>query len=274
MISSESYSSQGSKIKETTKSSKNSSPNANLYHNSNSIPDKINPEKSKYSYQQQKYAKVEAKKRRRIRKISGSSNEPDEPDNEYTVVSQKSTITHKQTHKNKNNTTGQPLQLKIKKQPGQKRKSSDTEPNPTTVSDPDHIRRKDRRRHASHADANKLSGIEKVVQNESHKGVDFLIEDDDASYYSVTCICKEPFAGRLMVECDICKTWYHVECVSLTKDTLPKVFICTHEPECRDKKRSSSSVLNNNYLLHNQTKSYQVQENCETKRLDVNNIPR
>jgi hypothetical protein len=55
---------------------------------------------------------------------------------------------------------------------------------------------------------------------------------DDDSYNSVTCFCREPFNGRLMVECDNCKIWYHADCVHLTSATIPDVFICTRKKKC------------------------------------------
>ena len=38
-------------------------------------------------------------------------------------------------------------------------------------------------------------------------------EDDDQKEY---CVCKKPYGGRFMIQCDYCEEWYHGSCVNIT----------------------------------------------------------
>lgn len=125
-----------------------------------------------------------------------------------------------------------------------KRKSAPQQaPVPTaSVDDKAQPTNKRRRRHNSCnvTDANKITGIKKVVTTE-HR-VDYQIEQDDDSYSSITCFCREPFNGRLMVECEICGIWYHADCVKLSKDSIPDVFICSQKKKCLRKKQQATTT--------------------------------
>jgi len=66
-----------------------------------------------------------------------------------------------------------------------------------------------------------------IIQSKSSNGrkSTVKVEDgDDAD--SVTCSCRKPFAGRPMVECGSCATWFHLSCVKLKKSTVPDVWNC------------------------------------------------
>lgn len=68
-----------------------------------------------------------------------------------------------------------------------------------------------------------------VVKNSSN-GLDYLIKEHDASWYSVTCFCGQPFAGRPMIECDLCGMWVHMTCAKIKKNKVPDNYNCT---QCR-----------------------------------------
>lgn len=68
-----------------------------------------------------------------------------------------------------------------------------------------------------------------VVKNSSN-GKDYLIKEHDASWYSVTCFCGQPFAGRPMIECDLCGMWVHMTCAKIKKNKVPDNYNCT---QCR-----------------------------------------
>lgn len=68
-----------------------------------------------------------------------------------------------------------------------------------------------------------------VVKNSSN-GLDYLIKEHDASWYSVTCFCGQPFAGRPMIECDLCGMWVHMNCAKIKKNKVPDNYNCT---QCR-----------------------------------------
>ena len=43
-------------------------------------------------------------------------------------------------------------------------------------------------------------------------------EEDDQKEY---CVCRKPYSGRFMIQCDFCDEWYHGSCVNITpKDAL------------------------------------------------------
>lgn len=68
-----------------------------------------------------------------------------------------------------------------------------------------------------------------VVKNSSNDS-DYLIKEQDPSWYSVTCFCGQPFAGRPMIECDLCGMWVHMTCAKIKKNKVPDHYNCT---QCR-----------------------------------------
>lgn len=38
-------------------------------------------------------------------------------------------------------------------------------------------------------------------------------EEDDKKEY---CVCRKPYSGRFMIQCDFCEEWYHGSCVNIT----------------------------------------------------------
>lgn len=76
-----------------------------------------------------------------------------------------------------------------------------------------------------------------VVDKNSSLGEEYLIKEDDASWYSVTCFCGSPFAGRPMIECDRCSMWVHMNCGKVRKNKVPEKYIC---PLCKRGEASSS----------------------------------
>ena len=51
----------------------------------------------------------------------------------------------------------------------------------------------------------KFKNSEEVVQDQE--------EEDDQKKY---CVCKKPYSGRFMIQCDFCDEWYHGSCVNIT----------------------------------------------------------
>ncbi|KAH3811580.1 hypothetical protein DPMN_139990 [Dreissena polymorpha] len=35
-------------------------------------------------------------------------------------------------------------------------------------------------------------------------------------YYKEYCVCRKPYSGRFMIQCDFCEEWYHGSCVNVT----------------------------------------------------------
>lgn len=64
-----------------------------------------------------------------------------------------------------------------------------------------------------------------IVKNSSNDS-DYLIKEHDASWYSVTCFCGQPFAGRPMIECDLCGIWVHMTCAKIKKTKVPDNYNC------------------------------------------------
>ena len=52
--------------------------------------------------------------------------------------------------------------------------------------------------------------IDKYKKSNSEEEQD---EEDDLKQY---CICKKPYSGRFMIQCDYCDEWYHGSCVNIT----------------------------------------------------------
>ena len=42
---------------------------------------------------------------------------------------------------------------------------------------------------------------------------DDLPGDEDQTAY---CLCRKPWSGRFMIQCDFCDEWYHGSCVNIT----------------------------------------------------------
>lgn len=55
---------------------------------------------------------------------------------------------------------------------------------------------------------------------------DAVAEDGGDSFNSVTCFCRKPFAGRPMIECSGCLTWYHMSCVKVKRKNIPEYYYC------------------------------------------------
>jgi hypothetical protein len=45
---------------------------------------------------------------------------------------------------------------------------------------------------------------------------DFAEREESAGGAELYCVCKQPYAGRFMIQCDHCEEWYHGECVNIT----------------------------------------------------------
>ncbi|KAM9290554.1 PHD finger protein 23, partial [Gastrophryne carolinensis] len=55
---------------------------------------------------------------------------------------------------------------------------------------------------------------------------DIMVESGDDSWDLVTCYCEKPFAGRPMIECNICCTWVHLSCAKIRKSNVPDIYYC------------------------------------------------
>lgn len=83
------------------------------------------------------------------------------------------------------------------------------------------------------ADLSRLStksGIDKIRRRIAHC-LDLKTDTIEASDYSskLYCFCREGDTGGTMVECEICKEWYHTKCLKKGNWKLPNesVFICS-----------------------------------------------
>ncbi|OCT91042.1 PHD finger protein 23A [Xenopus laevis] len=68
---------------------------------------------------------------------------------------------------------------------------------------------------------------------------DIMVESGDDSWDLVTCYCEKPFAGRPMIECNICCTWVHLSCAKIRKSNVPDVYYCQ---KCRGGKGSGGTA--------------------------------
>ncbi|KAM4675915.1 LOW QUALITY PROTEIN: PHD finger protein 23 [Discoglossus pictus] len=55
---------------------------------------------------------------------------------------------------------------------------------------------------------------------------DIMVESGDDSWDLVTCYCEKPFAGRPMIECNVCCTWVHLSCAKIKKSNVPDIYYC------------------------------------------------
>lgn len=52
---------------------------------------------------------------------------------------------------------------------------------------------------------------------ESSAGQEFdETQDKDADDSELYCVCRKPWSGRFMIQCDFCSEWYHGSCVNIT----------------------------------------------------------
>ncbi|KAM8974395.1 PHD finger protein 23 [Pelodytes ibericus] len=67
---------------------------------------------------------------------------------------------------------------------------------------------------------------------------DIMVESGDDSWDLVTCYCEKPFAGRPMIECNVCCTWVHLSCAKIRKSNVPDIYYCQ---KCRGGRLSGST---------------------------------
>ncbi|XP_063302663.1 PHD finger protein 23, partial [Pelobates fuscus] len=67
---------------------------------------------------------------------------------------------------------------------------------------------------------------------------DIMVESGDDSWDLVTCYCEKPFAGRPMIECNICCTWVHLSCAKIRKSNVPDIYYCQ---KCRSGRPSGNT---------------------------------
>ncbi|KAM4689970.1 PHD finger protein 23 [Rhinophrynus dorsalis] len=67
---------------------------------------------------------------------------------------------------------------------------------------------------------------------------DIMVESGDDSWDLVTCYCEKPFAGRPMIECNVCCTWVHLSCAKIRKSNVPDIYYCQ---KCRGGRVSGGS---------------------------------
>ncbi|XP_063786723.1 PHD finger protein 23 isoform X2 [Pseudophryne corroboree] len=67
---------------------------------------------------------------------------------------------------------------------------------------------------------------------------DIMVESGDDSWDLVTCYCEKPFAGRPMIECNICCTWVHLSCAKIRKSNVPDIYYCQ---KCREGRNGGST---------------------------------
>ncbi|XP_075703503.1 PHD finger protein 23A-like isoform X2 [Rhinoderma darwinii] len=60
---------------------------------------------------------------------------------------------------------------------------------------------------------------------------DIMVDSGDDSWDLVTCYCEKPFAGRPMIECNVCCTWVHLSCAKIRKSNVPDIYYCQ---KCRE----------------------------------------
>jgi hypothetical protein len=55
------------------------------------------------------------------------------------------------------------------------------------------------------------------------------IVGDSAKTDGMFCLCRGPDNGEFMIQCNVCKEWYHCLCVSVTREPLSRSFVysCT-----------------------------------------------
>uniref|UniRef100_A0A8C5WKD2 PHD finger protein 23 n=1 Tax=Leptobrachium leishanense TaxID=445787 RepID=A0A8C5WKD2_9ANUR len=68
---------------------------------------------------------------------------------------------------------------------------------------------------------------------------DIMVESGDDSWDLVTCYCEKPFAGRPMIECNICCTWVHLSCAKIRKSNVPDIYYCQ---KCRSSRPGGTPV--------------------------------
>lgn len=56
--------------------------------------------------------------------------------------------------------------------------------------------------------------------------------EDDEDNQQLYCICRKPDNGKVMIACDECDEWFHVECIGISKDKAQTIqkYVCA---ECR-----------------------------------------
>ena len=80
----------------------------------------------------------------------------------------------------------------------------------------------------------------KKCQEQLEKGEDVLQEKGGTIKDRKYCICRGPDTGEMMIQCDSCKEWYHLTCVSLTPNEAEALdsYTC---PNCQNVSRDLSS---------------------------------
>jgi hypothetical protein len=71
-------------------------------------------------------------------------------------------------------------------------------------------------------------------EEEDNGGEQVEEEEEEEDPTKLYCVCKMPWDGRFMVECDRCENWFHPQCVGTTSKEVRKLptFYC---PDCAGK---------------------------------------
>ena len=70
----------------------------------------------------------------------------------------------------------------------------------------------------------KFKNSKEVVQDQD--------EEDDQKKY---CVCRKPYNGRFMIQCDFCDEWYQGSCVNITVTDAMVIDKYKHKA-CKDKR--------------------------------------
>jgi hypothetical protein len=72
---------------------------------------------------------------------------------------------------------------------------------------------------------------------------DYMEREESDGGTEVYCLCKQPYAGRFMIQCDHCEEWYHGECVDIT----PGEAVSLNRYRCETCKRFGGAASTRDY---------------------------
>lgn len=82
-----------------------------------------------------------------------------------------------------------------------------------------------KRRRSDHSVANTIKRQKQSKEKAAEGGAVHVYEEVKDNDTQVWCLCRKPYTGEVMIQCDICDEWYHLECVGLS-GPIPEQYRC------------------------------------------------
>jgi len=74
------------------------------------------------------------------------------------------------------------------------------------------------------------------------------------------CVCRRPDDGSPMVQCDVCKEWFHCRCINITREQAEQMGHY-HCPTCK-RRKTGEKINNNTNTTNNNNNNNSITNQC------------